>query len=116
MENEKKETKEKKVMELPVFDDIREQYEKAEEGMLKGLLLELTVTRVLKEEKNLRKYLGRTFDNRRAEDGSIQHLAGFYIAESMSERDADDFIISGKGDISRMWICDKYGKVAQMLK
>ena len=101
---------------LPVYPEIKKQYESAGEE-LRLLLMELTITRALKD-KNLKKKLAATYDNRRMDDGRVVHLVGYYSVDQLSEREADDLICSGEAAdaIDRMWILDKYSELAAMLK
>lgn len=99
---------------LPVYEDIKAQYEKGDDE-LKELLMELTITRALKD-KNLKKKLATTYDNRRMDDGRVVHLVGFYSVDQLSEREADDLICSGRDEIDKMWVLDKYSALAALLK
>lgn len=116
-ENTEVKKKEKTPFKLPVYEDIRKRYASADRGM-KALLMELAITRALRDNKNLKKELAVTFDNRRDENGRIRHLIGFYSPNQMSEIEADDFICSDEAedDIQRMWIIDKHNDLARLLK
>ena len=106
---------EKKTKNLPVYEDIVERFDSAKEEE-KRLYMELMIRRALDSSKGFKKDLCQTFDNKKNEDGSITHLIGFYGKGTMSEREADDMIVSGETDITKMWVMDKYSDLAKMLK
>lgn len=99
---------------LPVYEDIMAKFDDADSD-LQALLMELIIMRALKD-KNLKKKLDKTYDNRRLENGEIIHFVGYYSTDQLTEREADALICSNKTDISKIWVVEKYSKLAEMLK
>lgn len=98
---------------LPAYDDITEEYNRNHNPAVRFLLTELIIRRALADDKGLKKNLGKCVCNRRNEDGSTTWLLGLYNKETLSERDADEIIISDNIPINQMWVIDKYSELAK---
>jgi len=100
---------------LPRYQDINEEYVKAENEGLKRLLTELTILRA-NSDKQLLKNLEKTYDNRRNPDGTITKLVGIYHKDQLSPEEADELLISGNATLDQMWVVEKYSEIGKQFK
>lgn len=106
---------------LPVYDDIRyiydlKEFTDADRSKMKYLLAELCMFRALDKNKGIKKALATTYDNKRSSDGTVTKLVGVYCTEDISDREADDLIISSNPDLTKMWVVQKYNEILDKLK